>query len=213
MVYIQKDSPSERDAIGEVLVQAALEAQPVETPAEMLKQLDPKRPACLIADLPTVQSPTKRQFNGLPLEWLETPVEPGQALEDSHTLVICAACLTEMGCTFRHESIGFLKRPFTRAQLLDATLDALACDLAHREKSRQHVQVMERIGTLTGREHQVMDLIYEGLPNKTIAGHLNLSTRTVEASRAAVYRKLSVDSGIALVRLLARMDYEVNSKE
>jgi FixJ family two-component response regulator len=213
IVYIQKDSPAEREAIGQVLAKAALETKSVGSPLEMLRQLDGARPACLISDLPTMPGLSRQQFDGLPVEWLAAPVEPGQALEDSHTLVICAACLTEMGCTFRHENLSFLKRPYTRAQLLEATLDALACDLAHHEKSRQYAQAMERIGTLTGREHQVMDLIYEGLPNKTIAGHLSLSTRTVEASRAAVYRKLNVDSGIALVRLLARMEYEVNSRD
>lgn len=215
MVYLQKQSPAEREAITDVLKRASLEVKTVESSAEMLSQLDRHRPACLIADLPTATNASHRPFNGLPLEWLEAPVESDQAPMplDSHTLVICATCLTETGCTFRHANVGFLKRPFTRGQLLDAVQSALACDELHQARSRQKTEVIERIETLTPRERQVLDLIYDGLPNKTIAGNLGLSTRTVEASRAAVYRKLHVDSGIALVRLLARMEYEVQPME
>jgi two-component system, LuxR family, response regulator FixJ len=206
------ESPAEREAIGTVLGQASLETREAESIPDMLKQLDLNRPTCLITDLPNTAGRSTPQLSGLPLEWLEAPVDPGDPSPDSHTLVVCASCLTESGCTFRHENLGFLKRPYTRGQLLDAVLTALACDRAQQERSLNQAQVIERIGALTPRERQVMDLIYDGLPNKTIAGHLSLSTRTVEASRAAVYRKLHVDSGIALVRLLARMEYEVDSK-
>lgn len=214
IVYLQKQSPQEREAIEAVLGRTALKVQELDSISELLKQHHHNRPACLITDLPTTTA-SEREFSGLHLEWLDSPVEPdaGEAALDSHTLVICASCLTESGCTFRYENISFLKRPYTKRQLLEAVLNALACDLAHQERSLNQAQVIERIGTLTPRERQVMDLIYEGLPNKTIAGHLGLSTRTVEASRAAVYRKLHVDSGIALVRLLARMEYEVDSKD
>ncbi len=213
ILFIHKQSPLEREAIGAVLRWAGLEAQPVESIAEMLDRLDGSKPACLITDLPTTRIQSKSHFEGLSFEELEAPVELGPAGEDSHTLVICAACLTDAGCAFRDETVCFLKRPYTRGQLLDALLKTLACDLAHQEQSQEQAQVMQRIGALTERERQVMDLIYEGQPNKTIAGHLSLSTRTVEAARASVYRKLHVDSGIALVRLLARMEYEVNSQK
>jgi two-component system response regulator FixJ len=208
MVYLHKQSPSERDAIGEVLGWASVDAREVETCADLVNRLDRAKPSCVITDLPTTTA-THRKLNGLPLEELETVVEPGGGAGDSHTLVICAACLAEAGYSFRDACVSFLKRPYTRGQLLEAVQKALACDEARKERSRQFIQLRERIGTLTPREHQVMDLIYEGLPNKTIAGQLGLSTRTVEAARAAVYRKLGVDSGIALVRLLARMEYEV----
>jgi FixJ family two-component response regulator len=210
-VYVQKRCPAERDAIGAVLEWAGIEAHPVESFSDVLTRLDHAKPACLITDLPTFPR-SRQRFEGLSLEDLDAPVEPGGTEADSHTLVICAACLTEAGCTFREENLCFLKRPFARGQLLEAIVKTLSCDLAHQERSRQHAHARERIATLTPREHQVMDLIYDGLPNKTIAGQLSLSTRTVEASRAAVYRKLGVDSGIGLVRLLARMEYEVAAR-
>lgn len=213
MVFVHKRSPAERDAIVAVLEWARLEAHPVESLSDMLSQLDPTRPSCLITDLPATSNSSVGPTDGLSREDLETLVEPGESSGDSHTLVICAACLTQTGCTFRDDNIGFLKRPYTRGQLLGALQNALACDSAQQERSQERANVRQKIAALTPREHQVMDLIYEGLPNKTIAGRLSLSTRTVEASRAAVYRKLGVDSGIGLVRLLARMEYEVTPQE
>jgi DNA-binding NarL/FixJ family response regulator len=45
-------------------------------------------------------------------------------------------------------------------------------------------------GPLTPRELEVLRLLAEGLPNKEIAYRLALSTGTVKAHTAAIYRKL-----------------------
>jgi two-component system CheB/CheR fusion protein len=58
-----------------------------------------------------------------------------------------------------------------------------------------------RIGTLTARERQIMDLVIVGQPNKNIAADLNVSQRTVENHRAAVMKKTGSKSLSDLVRL------------
>lgn len=57
---------------------------------------------------------------------------------------------------------------------------------------------------LTARERSVLQLIAEGHSNKEIGSILNLSVKTIETHRAAVHRKLNLDSTAALVRYAIR---------
>jgi NarL family two-component system response regulator LiaR len=54
---------------------------------------------------------------------------------------------------------------------------------------------------LTSREREVVALVAEGLPNKTIAERLGISPRTVEGHLNHIFDKLGVSSRLALVRL------------
>jgi DNA-binding NarL/FixJ family response regulator len=56
--------------------------------------------------------------------------------------------------------------------------------------------------SLTPREVEVSGLVVEGLTDREIARHLQLSPYTVTQHVKSVYRKLGVDSRVALTRLL-----------
>ncbi len=57
---------------------------------------------------------------------------------------------------------------------------------------------------LSGRERQVLRLIAEGLSAKEIAALLSISTKTVEAHRTSLMRKLGVRKATELVRYAVR---------
>ncbi|WP_366653666.1 AroM family protein [Fodinicurvata sp. EGI_FJ10296] len=65
----------------------------------------------------------------------------------------------------------------------------------------------DRLQRLTPRERQVMSLIAEGLPNKSIGLQLSISPRTVEIHRAKVLSKMEVVSSTALIRLLLSSEH------
>lgn len=58
--------------------------------------------------------------------------------------------------------------------------------------------------SLTAREREIVRLLAEGQSNKGIASSLGISVRTAETHRAALMRKLDVDSVSALVRYAIR---------
>jgi len=58
--------------------------------------------------------------------------------------------------------------------------------------------------TLTPRERETVQLIAEGKSNKEIAVIFGISIKTVETHRAAIMRKLRVESSAALVRYAVR---------
>jgi DNA-binding NarL/FixJ family response regulator len=55
--------------------------------------------------------------------------------------------------------------------------------------------------TLTPREMEVLQEVWEGFPNKHIAARLKISVKTVEAHRASLMGKLRVSSCAQLLRL------------
>jgi DNA-binding NarL/FixJ family response regulator len=57
---------------------------------------------------------------------------------------------------------------------------------------------------LSGREREVLHLIAEGLAAKEIGGQLHISTKTVEAHRTSLMRKLGVRKATELVRYALR---------
>ncbi|MGO4705598.1 response regulator [Microvirga sp. 2MCAF38] len=59
-------------------------------------------------------------------------------------------------------------------------------------------------GSLTAREREVVKLIAEGLSNKKVAIHLDVSVKTVESHRATAMRKLGMSSTAELVRYAVR---------
>lgn len=57
---------------------------------------------------------------------------------------------------------------------------------------------------LTSREREIVQLLAEGKSNKQVASSLNISSKTVETHRAAVMRKLELESFADLVRYAVR---------
>ena len=62
-----------------------------------------------------------------------------------------------------------------------------------------------RTDTLTSREQEVLELIAQGLTNKHIAKHLEISPRTVSTHLTRIYGKLWVKNRTAAVVKAARL--------
>lgn len=63
-----------------------------------------------------------------------------------------------------------------------------------------------RIGALSKREREVLELIAAGKPNKVVAHELGLSPRTIEVHRARLMTRLGVRSLAEAVRLAVRAE-------
>jgi DNA-binding NarL/FixJ family response regulator len=63
---------------------------------------------------------------------------------------------------------------------------------------------IERFSELTPREREIIQLLGEGHSNKGISARLGISVKTVETHRAAIMRKLNINSFAHLVRYAIR---------
>ncbi len=61
-------------------------------------------------------------------------------------------------------------------------------------------QTSKKVGELTSREAEVLQLIAEGFPNKQIASELSISIKTVEKHRQQVMNKLNIHEVAGLTR-------------
>ena len=95
----------------------------------------------------------------------------------------------------------FIEKPVGRRELLAGVARAL-------DRSRNSAKLLawrrdasKRVGKLTSRQREIMDLVLAGHPSKNIAADLSLSQRTVENHRASIMRKMGAKSLPALARL------------
>lgn len=102
----------------------------------------------------------------------------------------------------RNGAFHFLQKPVDTEKLVKTIRECL--QQVSRQRSREFVE--EAMETLTPRERQIAGLLMQGLNNQSIAARLNLSVRTVENHRAAVYGKLRVNSYDELENLLRNYD-------
>jgi FixJ family two-component response regulator len=98
-------------------------------------------------------------------------------------------------------AVDFLAKPFKDQDMLDAVLAAVERDRQRRASDGDVAKVLERFGTLSPREQQVMELVTAGKMNKQVAGDLGISEITVKIHRAAVMRKMSARTLADLVRM------------
>ena len=96
----------------------------------------------------------------------------------------------------------FLEKPVTHRTLLDAIGRAIDIDATERPIYRSQEQLLNEIAALTAREREVLTEIVSGYLSKQIAGHLNISTKTVEAHRLRICQKFSTRTSMELAAKL-----------
>ncbi len=89
-------------------------------------------------------------------------------------------------------AIDFLEKPFEKAALLEAINAAFQRIDNASDASEREAQAEVILGALTLREREVLEGLAKGLPNKSIAFDLGISSRTVEVHRANLMTKLNV---------------------
>jgi two-component system CheB/CheR fusion protein len=106
-------------------------------------------------------------------------------------------------------AVDFIEKPIGVADLL-ASVDR-ALEQAHDATTLSiwRAAAAQKVGCLTQRQHEVMNLVLAGHASKNIAADLGISQRTVETHRASIMKKTGSKSLPALARMaLAATAYE-----
>jgi two-component system response regulator FixJ len=94
----------------------------------------------------------------------------------------------------------FLEKPYSDHALLGA-IEAAFRNEIRPDRDRDIADAVRRIATLSPREHEVLEGLIAGYPNKLIAYHLGISVRTVEVHRARMMERLGMRQLAEAVRL------------
>jgi len=191
-VFVVDDDDAVRTSLKLLLKSVGQPAEAYASAQEFLDAFDPERPGCLVLD---IRMPG---MSGLELQGklnemhAMTPI----VFITGHGDVPMAVEAMQNG------AVDFIQKPFRDQDLLDRINQALEKDKENRAGLLARDEIRRRIGTLTPREHEVLDLVTQGKANKVVAGDLNVSQRTVEIHRARVMEKMGASSLAHLVRMV-----------
>jgi FixJ family two-component response regulator len=192
IVFVVDDEPAIRDSLAMLLRSVGLATRTFDGAQAFLDAFQPVPNACLLAD---VRMPG---MSGLELQetlrsrGLKVPV----IVLTGHGDIAMAVRAMKAGAA------DFIEKPYNDQVLIDAVHRALAASRSPQPSlAADRAGIEARLGTLSPREREVMQLVIEGKPNKVIATRLGLSTRTVEVHRAKVMEKMAAGSLAELVRM------------
>lgn len=190
-VFIVDDDFACADALAALITAMGHPAKVFHSAEEYLERFDPQQPGCLLLD---VRMPLT---SGLALQerLASLPLAPPVLMMTGYAEVPTALRAMRQG------AVGFLEKPCSEATLYEAIQQALAKDAENRQEHAQRASIAARFARLKPPEIQVLKLVLQGLPNKSIASALGVSRRTVEDRRAKVMQKLQVESLADLVRV------------
>jgi FixJ family two-component response regulator len=190
LVLIVDDDERVRLSIQELVESVGLEAACFGSTKELLDSALYERPGCLVLDvrLPGLSGlDFQRDLNSSgktkPIVFLTGHADVPMTVE-----------------AMKAGAIDFLTKPFRDQSLLDAVKIGIERDVAQRATASVVQQNLERFGTLTARERQVLREVANGRLNKQIAFDFGISEVTVKLHRSNVMRKMHATSVGSLIR-------------
>lgn len=103
-------------------------------------------------------------------------------------------------------AVDFIEKPFGERDMLRLVAQCLQLERDTRDRRLQEADTARRLGQLTQREREVLELIIVGRLNKQIADTLGISIKTVEVHRARVMEKMGAQSLAELVQHIVALD-------
>ncbi len=189
-VFIVDDDPAARGSVAALAGSHGLAAEAFASAEEFLAAYRPGRRGCLIADV------RMAGMSGLDLQ--QRLAAQGDPLP---VIVITGFADIPMAVrAMRNGAITFLEKPCPTQELWQSVQAALDAESRCEQQRRDLGAIVARRATLTPGEVEILHRLLAGKANKTVAAELGLGLRTVEARRAALMKKMQVDSLAELVR-------------
>jgi two-component system, LuxR family, response regulator FixJ len=191
-VALVDDEPALHDLVREVVKTTDLHFRGFLSAADFQHSLNEIRTGCVLVD---VRLP---DMSGLDL--LQHLVAERSALP-----VIILTGYGNVDTAVRALKSGafdFIEKPFRPDQLrtcIQAAVD-ISCSVGADDVSG--VDLPARLGRLTPREREILQLIVRGKSNKEIASSLQITRKTLDVHRSRIRDKMNVQTETCLVRLL-----------
>lgn len=190
-VLIVDDDEGVREGLGLLLESVGQPYRTYASAVEFLDAFDPDQSGCLVLDIRMprmsgleLQRKLKELGCVLPIIFITGHGDIPMAVE-----------------AMRHGALDFIRKPFREQNVLDRINEALEYDAGHREELLSRKQSLEKVRSLTDREHAIFTRVAAGDMNKVIAADLGISERTVEVHRSGLMQKLGARTLAQLIRI------------
>ena len=191
-VYVVDDDSSTRELLSWLMKHNDLAVEAFPDARSFLRSYRADHPGCLVLDLNMpgmsgldLQHYLKEQGVVLPVIFLSGRADIPKAVQ-----------------AVREGAFDFLEKPFDYRRVVDLVRECIERDRVQRAGHDRKRLAGERLGQLTQREREVLDLVVAGKLNREIAEALGISIKTVEAHRSKFMEKLEVSSVAELVQVV-----------
>ena len=191
MVFIIDDDVSIRKSLGRLIRSAGYEVESYASAEEFQQREEYVGVGCILVDLHMpgasgldLQNDIKNRRCSLPMIFITGGGDTASGVR-----------------AMKEGASDFLSKPIDEERLLHAVALATKNSRVTREQKMQHMAAQEKVGKLTPREIEIMDLVVKGLRNKQIAGTLGISEKTVKVHRGHVMQKVGARTVADLVHV------------
>jgi FixJ family two-component response regulator len=199
VVVVVDDEPGMRAALMRLLESNGLCAELYESGAAMLEHARLDRPGCMLLD---VRMPE--------MDGLQVQAELNRRQVQLPTIFLTGSADVPVAvAAMRAGAADFIEKPFENELLLARVNQVIERHKHALAEQAERREIARRLGTLTPRESEVMELVVTGLTSKEIARKLGASPRTIEIHRTHVMEKMSAATLADLVRM--RLQQQLSS--
>ena len=182
VVHVIDDEETIRKAVGFTLRTAGFAVETYGSGVDFLKIADEAERGSIVLDM------HMPDMNGLQVQAALTQMDismPVVMLTGNGDIALAVQAM-------KAGAVDFLAKPIERALLLDAIDRAFARIDTAEGRALEEAEACRQVDLLTPRERDVLEGLAQGLPNKTNAYDMGISSRTVEVHRASIMSKLGV---------------------
>jgi FixJ family two-component response regulator len=154
------------------------------------------RPACVVMELALADEDPARFITEMRQQPCPLPI-----------LILTAQATVRRAVDAMVAGAAFvLEKPGDNAVLKRLIQGALHRDAESVRHCAEARQISSRLKTLSPREREVSELIFQGLETKVIASRLGISPKTVEYHRAQIFAKMDVSNAVQLTVAMLRVE-------
>jgi len=202
VIYVVDDDPSARTATAGIINQIGLNVQLFTSAQALLRCVGKEAHGCVVTelDLPDasgleLQAQLRRTGSLLPVIFYTA--------RPSVTLAVTA---------LKRGAVDLLVKDCPASELQHSVRSAIDAHARRRDEHRFLSLMRNRMARLTSEETRLMDLLLKGCPKKKIAAEMNISLRTIDFRRAALLKKMGVDSVVDLIKSVSLARFHFNGQ-
>lgn len=190
-VFVVDDDASIRDVLSLLISLKGLRPAVFSSAEDFLAIYDPQSRGCLLTDL---------QMTGMSGLDLQTTLQQ-RGIGLPVVVLTAHGDVATTRAALKNGAVDFLEKPVDDDVLIDVLRNAIRIDAERHRARMKQVETMTRLGRLTSRERDVLNLLADGLQHREIAERLGISPRTVEVYKARMMEKLQCRTLAEVVRI------------
>jgi len=199
VVYVVDDDPQICRAVAELVHTFGYQVRLFESPNEFLESVDEERPGCVVLDI---------RLPGLDgMEVQQRLLQRGIALP---VVILTGYADTSITVrSLRNGAVTVLDKPFRDDELWSFVQEALQRSEQEFRRKYHLTSLEKRFKQLAPQDRAVLQLMLDGMKNRSIATRLEVSLRTVENRRRRVFEVMRADSVANLTRMVVEYEHDL----